>query len=64
MYVKSVFAGIKLTDEQNKKVEALVDKICEDPDLSVDGKTYQSVRRKVEELLPRNRWQRLRAAAR
>jgi membrane-associated protease RseP (regulator of RpoE activity) len=50
-YVKAMFARAKLTDEQNKKVEALLDKICSDPNLSVDGKTYQSVSQKVEELL-------------
>ena len=50
-YVKAMFARVKLTDEQNKKVEALLDKICQDPNLSVDWKTYQSVSKKVEELL-------------
>ena len=50
-YVKAMFARVKLTDEQNKKIEALLDKICQDPKLSVDWKTYQSVSKQVEELL-------------
>ncbi len=50
-YVKAMFARVNLTDEQNKKVEALLDKICQDPKLSADWKTYQSVSQKVEELL-------------
>ena len=31
MYVKSMFGRIKLTDEQNKKIEALCDKIAKTP---------------------------------
>lgn len=50
-YVKGMFARVKLTDEQNKKVEALLDKVCSDPNLTLDWKTYQSASQKVEELL-------------
>ena len=50
-YVKAIFARIKLTDEQNKKVEALLDKVCQEPNLNVDWKLNQSVSQKVEELL-------------
>ena len=50
-YVKMMFSRIKLTDEQNKKVEALLDKTCKDPNLTLDWKTYQGVSQKVQELL-------------
>jgi uncharacterized protein YukE len=50
-YLKAMFARVKLTGEQNKKLDALVDKLCSDPDLNVDWQTYQSASKKVEELL-------------
>ena len=50
-YMKAIFARVKLTDEQNKKMEALIDKISSDPKLSVDWKTYQDLSHQVEELL-------------
>ena len=50
-YAKAMFARVNLTDEQNKKIDALLDKVCQDPKLSADWKTYQSVNKQVEEFL-------------
>ncbi len=50
-YMKAMFARVKLTDEQNKKMETLIDKISSDAKLIVDWKAYQDVSRQVEELL-------------
>ena len=36
-YVSSTFGSIKLSEPQNKKIETLLDKICEDPDLTLTG---------------------------
>ena len=52
LYVKGTMANrIKLTEEQNKKVESLLDKLAQDAKLTLDWPTYQSVSKKVNELL-------------
>ena len=53
MYVKAVFARAKLTDEQMKRVEALVDDLAKDQkaDLSTVWQSYSKLAEKIRELL-------------
>ena len=50
-YVKAMFARAKLTDEQMKSVEAMVDELAKDPNLKIDWQTYSKLAEKIRGLL-------------
>jgi Spy/CpxP family protein refolding chaperone len=53
MYVKAMFARAKLTDEQMKRVEAMVDELAKDQkaDLATVWQSYNKLAEKIRELL-------------
>ena len=53
IYVKSMFARAKLTDEQMKRVEALVDELAKDSNVKVvmDGQWFNKLAEKIRALL-------------